>query len=123
MCWHHRILSSLGMHLDSDRDVYMHVHVQLLHLQPLLCQLLFCVCLCNLQVLTGQSLATFSLVDCCQSLLGLTLEVCRPCCSTTVLLQYCRSTAGNPCAECNTAHVAGHSPRITQRPHTIPTIT
>lgn len=27
------------------------------------------------QVLTGQSLATFSLVDCCQSLLNTTLEV------------------------------------------------
>ncbi|GFR40573.1 hypothetical protein Agub_g1152, partial [Astrephomene gubernaculifera] len=30
------------------------------------------------QVLTGQSLATFTLVDCCQSLLGRTLEVIGP---------------------------------------------
>jgi hypothetical protein len=32
-------------------------------------------CLVLPQVLTGQGLATFSLVDCCQSLLDLTLEV------------------------------------------------
>jgi hypothetical protein len=51
----------------------------LLALPPLLLLLLLLLLLVlAVQVLTSQSLATFSLVDCCQSLLNKTLEVLPP---------------------------------------------
>jgi hypothetical protein len=64
-----------GLRADSQREQSaLHVMFEWKESRDFWCACLLAA-LVTPQVLTGQSLATFSLVDCCQSLLDLTLEV------------------------------------------------
>ena len=64
-----------GLRADSQREhSALHVMFEWKESSDFWCACLLAALLTP-QVLTGQSLATFSLVDCCQSLLDLTLEV------------------------------------------------